>query len=619
MIRNRCPTASLLRFGVFELDPGTGELRRCGRRTRLAPQPLEVLALLAARSGEPVSREEIRRRLWEEGTHVEFDAALNSCVRKIRRALGDSARAPRFLETLPRRGYRFIAPVEVVVPASAGAAENRVSARAARRGFRARALAILSLVAVSLVFVRARPVETPGRPAGPVRLAVLPFGDLALGDAGEGGELFGEGLTEELIARLGRLDTSQLLVIAHSSVTKLADTDKTLDELGRELGVGFLLEGSVRQGSGQARVTARLVRTSDESQVWAESYDVDLIDMGGRSRLAGRLTAALATRLVPTLELQRQVRIPSTSPGAYDAYLKGRYHLNRWTAEGAESAAGYFEQAVEIDPSFAAAHASLAEAANFLRFAGRRPPDDAHPRARAAAEKALKLDSELANAHLALSRVALFYDRDLEAAEHSLLRSLELEPGLAEAHSHKAAWLAAVGRTHEAVSSARLARELDPLNQSVKADLCWYLNYADRFEEAVAECSRSLELEPGDAWSQWGLQESLRQLGRHGESVRAAPLVFGRPEGVTDLRHLVRRRLDRVLEIRRERFVDSYALGTLYALLGEPNLAFQYLESAIDEKSFWVLFMKVDPRLDGLRGDQRFDELAQRAGQPDHV
>lgn len=627
------PSVQRYRFGLFELDLEAGELRREDRRQRLAPQPFHLLVLLVSRAGRVVTRQEIQAHLWDEDTFIEIDQALNTSIRKIRRALGDDAQAPRFVETLQRRGYRFIAPVEAIPaqqPAESLATPAEIPAQdtGARAGTWTRsALALVALLLVALLGAASTRLldlrsAAPPRPPGntPLLLAVLPFENL--GAEGED-DYFRAGLTEEVIARLGRLQPARLRVVARGSSMKLADSDLDVATIGRQLDADYVLEGSIRRQGERLRITAHLIQVVDQSQLWAASYEHQRGDAFAiQSDISSRLGAQLAVLLLPALEGGGPDPVRPTTPAVYDAYLKGRYLQHRMTPDSLDAARSHFEQAISDDPTYAPAHASLAEVYNHLRFTGRLAAPQAHTRARAAARRALELDPALAEAYLALASVALYYDWDLPGADDATRRALELEPSRAEAHSRRAAYLAAAGRTDDAIVEAKLAQRLDPLTASVRADLCWYDNYADRFAEAVAACARALELEPKNGWAQWGLSEAHRQLGRAAEALAAAPLLFGPPppaEAVPDLATAaetltarIRLRLDKLLTVAAKQPIDPFSLAVLHALVAENDAALAQLEAAYDARSWWLVFSPVDPRLDALRDDPRFVDLARR-------
>ncbi|HYO15209.1 MAG TPA: winged helix-turn-helix domain-containing protein, partial [Thermoanaerobaculia bacterium] len=439
-------TRALMRFGLLELAPDTGELRKGGRPVRLQPQPARVLAVLAGRAGELVTREELHREVWGEGTHVDLDQGINFCIRQIRAALGDSAEAPVYIETVPRRGYRFLAPVEDASPAPGGPPPSPPPVPARRRLPRSAVSAVLLLLALALtLFAAARAGRPPSKsPEGRAMLAVLPFEDLS----GEpGAEHWSDGLTEELISQLGRIDPGRLGVIARTSSMRYKGTREPVDRIGRELGVDYILEGSVRRSGERWRITAQLIEVRDQTHLWAESYDREAADVLAVQReVSERVARALALELLPG----RAAAAPPVPPAAREAFLKGRYLLNKRdrTAAETEKSVSLFEQAVAAAPSHAAAWAGLADALAALP----RPPRQIVPRARAAALRALEIDPGLAVAHYRLAGIHLYYDWDWEAARREYERALELDPGYATAHHSFAAYFSILGRHDEALA-----------------------------------------------------------------------------------------------------------------------------------------------------------------------
>ncbi|MEE8585396.1 MAG: winged helix-turn-helix domain-containing protein [Acidobacteriota bacterium] len=421
------PSAAKIRFGAFEAHLPSGELYKQGRKVRLQGLPFQVLEALLLRSGQLVSREELCRRLWPEGTFVDFDNSLNSAVNRLREALGDSAANPRFVETVPGRGYRFIAPaVQETEPPEAPA----LPAPADRSGFgpwlRGMAGAGLVLLALALAFLglqRAGWIGGQGR----LRLAVLPFANLS-GDSAQ--DYFGDGLTDEMIARLGRLDPRRLGVIARRSAMRYKGSDKPVGQIASELDVDYLLEGTVRQQGERVRITARLVQAEDGTQLWSASFDRNLQEvLDVQQDVAARVARSLALRLLPG-SAPPDTPAPCFDSLAYDAYLKGRYHWNKQGPQAVLKAVEHFRQSIEHDPEFAPAHAGLADCYNFLAGAGHQQAVEAYRAARQSAVRAVELDDSLAEGHAALGVVHLFADRNLESARRELERALELNPGL---------------------------------------------------------------------------------------------------------------------------------------------------------------------------------------------
>jgi TolB-like protein/DNA-binding winged helix-turn-helix (wHTH) protein len=426
----------LVGFGAFQVDLRTGELRKSGVRIKLPEQPFQVLKTLLERPGELVSREELRQRLWSGETFVDFEHGLNAAVRRLRDALGDSAETPRFIETLPRRGYRFIAPV--IQPPATDKASSRPerptksealqtpAVTLARPLTRARVfggIAVVVLVAATVLWafgyrsrssVRGESAAASGRSM----LAVLPFENLT-GDADQ--EYLADGLTEELIAQLGRMDPSRLGVIARTSAMQFKKTTKRADQIGSELGVSHLLEGSVRTTGGRIRVAVQLIETRHQTHAWAEQYEREVGDVLALQRevaeaIARHITTSLA--IAPS-DVNAAARRHSTIAEANEHYLRGRYYWSKDTADGYTKAVEHFRSAIDLDPSFALAHSGLADTYVLLGIGGFMPMRDAYSLARTAALKALALNDALGEAHAFMASITADYYWDwVEADRH---------------------------------------------------------------------------------------------------------------------------------------------------------------------------------------------------------
>ncbi len=428
----------ILCFGSFEVDIVSGELRRQGLKIRLQDQPFRLLVLLLDRAGDVVTRDEVRETLWPADTYVDFDHSLNTAVRKLREALGDSAETPRYVETIPRRGYRFIAPVvplHTVQPAdSADAAVASVLPfPAAHPSTSARLPLILVIVVVvcaaALVAYWVLPRPGPTTHSGRrLTLAVLPFDNLS-GDTDQ--EYLSDGLTEEMITQLGRLEPDRLRVLARSSTWKYKRADRDIGRLRRELGADYVLEGSLRRAGERVRVTAQLVQVDDQSQVWAETYERDLRDvLILQSEVAGAIARTIAVTLTPDAKA-RLARARPIRPEAYQDYLRGRFFWNRRTEAALKQALGYFQKAIAADPGYAPAYSGLADCYSSLgasSIVGGLPPRQAMPEAKAAALKALQIDGTLAEAHTSLVMVHLLYEWDLAELHHRTSLVLALSP-----------------------------------------------------------------------------------------------------------------------------------------------------------------------------------------------
>ncbi len=575
------PSVSRLQFEAFELDLASGELRKSGSPIRMQRQPLKVLALLAGRAGELVSREEIQKRIWTSDTFVNFDQGLNYCIRQIRAVLRDNPDSPRFIETVARRGYRFVAPV-------------KEASRAPSVGRR-------------------------------IMLAVLPFENLS-GDAEQ--EYFSDGLTDEMIAQLARVNPQRLGVIARTSAMKYKRTKASIDAIGAGLGVAYVLEGTVRRSALRVRVTARLVQVSDQAHLWAETYDRNLGDM---LALQSDVAAAIAAEIQVQLTPREQVRLASAGSvdsGAYEAYLKGRYFWNSRTRESLQKSVRCFEQAIEIDPGYAAVYAGLADAYLTQLDYNYLVPADAFALANRVVLDALRLDDTLAEPHTSLGHLRL-HQFNWRSAEQEFERAIALNPGYGTAHYYYGNLLAACGRFDEAVASSQRSLELDPLSPNTRVNQVFTLYLARRYDEALAQVRETIDIDPGYAGVHYYLGLIRERQGQYDDAIAAfksvSPIARSGPTTLAALGHVYatagRRRegleiLQRLDEWSRHEYVSSYDLALLHLALGDQDRAVALLSQAYDDHSSFLPFLKVDARLDSLRPHPRFRGLIQQLNFP---
>jgi TolB-like protein/DNA-binding winged helix-turn-helix (wHTH) protein/tetratricopeptide (TPR) repeat protein len=628
----------ILCFGSFEVDIVSGELRRQGLKIRLQDQPFRLLVLLLDRAGDVVTREEVREALWPADTYVDFDHSLNTAVRKLREALGDAAGAPRYVETIARRGYRFIAPVAprptVQVAHSADAAVASVPPPPARPSSSARRPLTLAIVAVicaaALVaywmLSRRGPTTQSGRR---LTLAVLPFENLS-GDADR--EYLSDGLTEEMITQLGRLEPDRLRVLARSSTWKYKRADRDIGRLRRELGADYVLEGSLRLAGERVRVTAQLVQVDDQSQVWAETYERDLRDvLIVQSEVAEAVVRTIAVTLTPDAQA-RLARARPVRSEAYQDYLRGRFFGNRRTEAALKQALGYFQKAIAADPGYAPAYSGLADSYLSLGAAsivGGLPPRQAMPQAKAAALKALQIDGTLAEAHTSLAMVHLLYDWDLAACEKEFRRAIELDPNYTTAHHWYSHCLLPLGRTEESLAESKRALELEPLQLVVGIHLGWHYLYARQYDQAIEQFRKTLELDPAFPQTQRVAAWAYLQKGMHPEAIAALRAALNaidrKPEIEGELGHALavagRRAealamLEGLRHLSATRYVSPYSLALIYAGLGDRDQALAWLDKAYAERSDYMPYLRLEPMLDGLRSDPRFAALVGRVGLP---
>lgn len=628
----------ILCFGSFEVDLGSRELRRQGLKISLQDQPFRLLALLLERAGEVVTREELRDKLWPADTFVDFDHSLNTAVRKLREALGDSAETPRYVETLARRGYRFVAPVAEPGPTApqAHSADADVALPSpppkARLPPSARRVVVVAAVLSSAALVaywaggRPTPRVQPGRR---LTLAVLPFDNLS-GDADQ--EYLSDGLTEEMITQLGRLEPDRLRVIARSSTWKYKRAERDIGRLRQELGADYVLEGSLRRAGERVRVTAQLIHAADQTDVWAETYERDLRDvLVLQSEVARSVARAIALTLTPDAQA-RLASARSVRPESYQDYLRGRYFWNRRTEAALKQALGYFQRAIAADPDDARAYSGLADCYSSLgasSIVGGLPPRQAMPEAKAAALKALQIDDTLAEAHTSLANVHLLYDWDLAASEKEFRRALELDPDYTTAHHWYSHCLLVLGRTDESLAESKRALELEPLHLVAGLHLGWHYLYARQYDQATGQFRKTLELDPAfpqaqrcAAWAylQKGmreeaitsLREALRTLGRDSE----VEGELGYALGMAGRRDEARAMLEGLQQLSSTRYVSPYSVALVHGGLGDRDQALAWLEKAYVERSDYMVYLNREPMLDGLRSDPRFAALVRRVGLP---
>jgi TolB-like protein/DNA-binding winged helix-turn-helix (wHTH) protein/Flp pilus assembly protein TadD len=625
-----------LRFGVFEADPRLGELTKHGKRLPLQEQPFQLLAMLLERPGELVSREELRAKIWPQ-TIVDFDHGLNKAISKIRDALGDSAENPRFIETVARRGYRFLADVAVVqdgpperaagdpvLQADAGPLARReagISSRGPPRALTWRLLGFgLALVlAAALSWI----LYTSRNSAPTIRsLAVLPLKNLS-GDVSQ--DYFTDGMTEELITQLGQI--SSLRVISSRSAMFYKGVDKPLADIARELSVQAVLEGSVLRSGDRVRITAQLIRVPADEQMWAQSYEGELRDT---LALQSEVAQAVAEQIRATLSRRQQAVLrnrKTVNPAAHEDYLKGRYFWNKRTGDGLKKAIDYFSRAVETDPTYAEAYSGLADAYALSGdwAYGVLAPQDAFRQARAAATRALALDDTLAEAHTSLAFALDLYAWDWAAAENEYKRAIELNPGYATAH-HWYAWhLLVMGRNGEGIFEMRRAESLDPLSLIISANLAEALCVAHLYDESMKQSEKTLGMDPNFAVAHYALGQALEQKHMHDEAIaefqRAIELsghsgafdsnlayvyaVLGRKVEAEDIVK------DLVARPDKNPSIDAN-IALVYVGLGDHDQAMIWLNKAYEARFNPSILLR--PGFDRLRSDARFVDLRRRLG-----
>jgi TolB-like protein/DNA-binding winged helix-turn-helix (wHTH) protein/Flp pilus assembly protein TadD len=631
MSSTAAPVEPLLRFDIFELDVRTGELRKRGVKVRLQGQPLQVLETLLRRPGDLVTREELRAQIWNADTFVDFDHSLHNAIARIREALGDSAEAPRYIETLPRRGYRFIGPVETAKTALQQASvQSKQSSEVSTEVRPSRPHALLAFATLIVVVVLGsvfwlERTATPLTSAAPRldSIAVLPLDNLS-GDASE--DFFVDGMTDQLITDLAKVGS--LRVISRTSVMRYKGTKKSLPEIARELNVNAIVEGSVVRSGQRVRVTAQLLEASTDQHLWAETYDRDLGDV---LKLQGEVADAIAQKIRVQLTPQQQASLRTArpvNPVAYDDYLRGRFYFTTEFTKpvSLKKAQRYFEDAIEKDPDFALAYAGLADTYVYLAFTGAMSRDRAYRSAKEATGKAQELDDSMGELHDTLGVLSWQFEWDWDAAEREFNRAIALAPSYSCAHEDRAIFLAFRGRRAEALTEIAEIDQLDSGPSAATAESWTYYELRD-YPNLIEAGRRGLLVDPND-WSQhYRLGIGYEGVGKLQDAIseyqKSIELSDADPGAIVSLAHAYlavdkRAEAEKILrDLERKSkgaYVSPYTMATLYAGLGDKDRAFELLDKAYSERALDISSLQADLRLDHLRPDARFQHLLGRMG-----
>ncbi len=627
----------ILRFATFEVDLLTGELRKSGMRQKLAGQPMQVLQLLLERSNEIVTRNELRQRIWPENTFVDYDLALKKAINRLREALGDSADNPRFIETIPRRGYRFIAPVqgESASPSTLQAHVPENSPKDRRQPPLAHAVVRASAIGVTLglaiIFlltwsVRHAASSRVKASSHKVMLAVLPLDNLN-GDSNQ--DYFNDGMTEELITQLGRLSPQRLGVIARASAMQFKHTNKGIAQIGKELGVDYVLEGSVRRDGGRVRITAQLIQVSDQTHVWAEEYDRELSDiLVLQTEVARDVTQAIRINLPKEAGL---VFSRAVDPEVHEAFLKGRYYWAQLSCDGFLKARDFYQQAISKDPQYAMAYAGLADA--YFKIADFHCLPDWQRNvvdAKAAAMKAVQLDSDLGEAHATLGVLLMLYDWDWPNAEREFKRAIQLNPNYETAHSWYGMSLLVMGKQQEAVAQLQVAHQLDPV-----ALLTSYIEgmafYAMRqYAAAAVDARQIMDMYPRFTPIHGLLASVYEAQGRENDAVSewlqaeagsgASPMDLARYRAAFNqggMKNYWRAHVETARRSMKHPADEICGIGISTLVLAEEmETALQCTEQRNRDQigNEMIEDLLLDPRLDQLRSQPRFQTVLRRVG-----
>ena len=633
----------VFQFGTFELDTVSGDLRQNGLRVRLADKPFQLLALLVERRGTIVNREQVRERLWGSNTFVDFEGNLSVILTKLRQVLCDSPDRPLFIETVPRRGYRFIAPVTSLETMSVAqptensvaadeaepqppAASRKESTPSSRRASALAGLLLLgaaTLVLVSFGWLRYSTHATTA--PRHVTILVTPFENLS-GDPSQ--EYLSDGLTEEMITQLGESAPEQLSVIARSTAMQYKATHKAIEELGVEQKADYILEGSLRREGSQVRITAQLYNARRQGTLWAKAYELEASNILSVQRdVAARITHSLELELLP--RVRKAAAVSTVNPEAYDDYLRGLFEFNKRTEEGLLRSLQYYRRSIEKDPNFGEGHAALAYAYATAPGWTFLSPKDAYPQAREAAEKALSIDDTIAEAHFVIAEVLHEEDWNWSAAEKEYQRALQLNPSSATGHKLYAEYLTHASRYADALAQIREAQHLDPQSMITNSLVCYVYVHAHQYDNAVLECKKVLDLDPtfgpahyflGEAYSGKYLYEQAvveHKAARHfcGDvSMMVAALASN--YAASGNKREARKLLGELLQRSRQTYVSAYALAKVYARLGDRQGARSALQQAFEQRSFELLYLADEPSFDVFHDELWFQQMITKRGFP---
>jgi TolB-like protein/DNA-binding winged helix-turn-helix (wHTH) protein/Tfp pilus assembly protein PilF len=620
--------------GHWLVQPLLGTIKDGDRAVRLEPKVMRVLVCLAEQSGNVVEKEHLIRTVWSD-TFV-TDDVLTKCISELRRVFDDDVRNPRFIQTIPKVGYRLIPPVTQPqtefspLPSSEETVESKLTGQAVtstvpshrKRVWFAAAMLLLLGTFVYTLWLHSRS-KTPA--AGRTMLAVLPFQNLS-GNTDQ--DYFSDGMTEELITQLGRAQPQKLGVIARTSAMTFKGSSQRVDEIGRQLGVDFVVEGSVRREGDRVRIAAQLIRVKDQTHLWAETYDRDTSHiLQLQSEVADAIAKEISRDLLP--QTSTGSRPAAVNPDAYESYLRGRYFWNKGTEDGYRAALQNFQEAIARDPNYAIAYAGLADTYNMLGYWMMAPPKDVFPLASANALKALELDPSLPEAHAALAYVKFEYDWDWQGAGEAFKRALEFNPNSSATHLWYGIYLGDQGRMEDAEREITTARALDPLSLHVNLVFSAMLYMDRKYDEALAHLHKTLELDPGFQPAYHLLAAVYEEKGQFSQAVeqsmRGLELAGYSPTTLEQLRDIFRtggiqafwqKDIALLEQQARHSYVSPVLIAMDYSSLREKDRAFEWLEKAYQEHSGWLLELKIDPVWDPLRSDPRFQRLMRRVGIP---
>jgi TolB-like protein/DNA-binding winged helix-turn-helix (wHTH) protein/Tfp pilus assembly protein PilF len=614
-------SARCIRFGEFEIDLDACALRRAGDPIKLQQQPFDVLLILLEQPGALVPRDELRRRMWPSDTFVDFDHSLNIAVNKLRAALNDSAERPRFIETVPRRGYRFIGRIDETAPAEPPPHPSPIR----RRQFAAVIAVVLVLaLAAAAALSKGWRFRGSSNTAGAAfqSIAVLPLENLST-DSNDA--FLADGLTDELTTDLAKI--SSLRVVSRGSVLQFRGARMPMPRIGQLLNVQAVVEGTVTRSGDRVRVTAQLIDAAADRHLWAEAYERDVHDLLGLQR---DVAAAIAQRIQAKFTERDRQALTSPTPvnaDAYLAYIKGRSFWNQRTPAALEKGIAAFQQAIDLDPTYSRAYAGMADCYMALGYGSYLRPEVAFVRAEAAATRAIALDPQSAEPHASLAYRKLYYDWDFAGAEVEFKRALALDPNAVTALDWHSVYLTAMGRFDEARVEIRRARELDPLSVATNTDVGFVDYYSGRYADALKQLRAAVEMSPtfplAHLWlgrtyqAQHDYDAAIGEYASAGSVLVDWPVTMaaiGHAYGISGRRDAAERVLHDLHDLSSRKYVTPYGVALVYAGLRDNESAFEWLDRAVADRSHWLVWLKLDPRFAPLWGDRRFDAVIHRIG-----
>jgi TolB-like protein/DNA-binding winged helix-turn-helix (wHTH) protein/Flp pilus assembly protein TadD len=613
---------SLLRFGIFEVDLKTSELRKAGMKQKLSPQPFQVLQALLERPGEVVTREQLRDVLWPDHTFVDYDLALKKAINRLRDVLGDSADAPRFIETIPRQGYRFLAEVQAVDSSGPRpTADVRVHWKLVV-GL-ACAIATALLLGFNVGKLRTR-IFAYSRPSEIRSIAVLPLENLSH-DPNQ--EYFADGMTDALITDLAQIGS--LKVISRTSSMQYKQLKKPLQEIARELNVDGIVEGTVQRSGDRVRITGQLIDATNDRHLWARSYERNLKDvLALQDEVARDIAEEIRIKLGPQ-ERARLTEARAVNPESHESYLKGRYFYERLSVQGFKEGLSYYQQAVKLDPSYAPAYVGVAASYKELGVWGVLPPREAAASSSEAVQKALALDNASGDAHAVLGHIHFLWDWDWAGAEREYRRAMELEPPSTDTRIQYAVYLSAMARHDDAVAVMREARTLDPVSQPANGLLGDVYYWAHRFDEAIDQFRKDIALRPDSPFDHFSLGLCYERKGMYPEAIeeylKAKELDGAARETLATFRKafvksgrkgFLREELKSAIASSKDHYASPSWIAQLCARLDDKDQALQWLERAYQERNHNLALINTEPMLDNLHSDPRFQDLLRRMNFP---